>query len=208
MQKKLLIGLLAVSSYVSASVSNGFYAGLEAGIANQVVSYNSSEFNFASNGVAFSSSGLSAIGRLNLGYTSSKYNSFELGTNYNFAATLLYPNAGSSISTSAWNTDASYLLSFPLAIDRFAVFGRGGFAYDWINSNNLCSCSGLSGITGNGLADILGAGVKYNISPNLVWRTEWISNGLLFPLEITGSTGQNIGSWSVQQFQTGFNYYY
>lgn len=208
--KRIILNLIIIFMCydASASVSNGFYVGLEAGMSNQEVNYSSSYFNINTNGSVLSSSGQAVIGRLNLGYAASKYNSFELGINSNFMASQSYPANSNGVSMSTSNLDASYLLSLPLAIDRFAVFGRLGISYDWINSGGLCGCGNGNSLSGNNFADILGAGVKYNVSPSLSWRLEWISNALLFPVGLTSNTGQNIGSWNAQQFQMGVNYYF
>ena len=107
----------------------------------------------------------------------------------------------------ATTVDASYILSLPTVIERLSVFGRIGVAYDWINSSTgSCGCGGstVGILTGSSFADVVGAGIKYRMSPKLSWRIEWIANGLLFPVGL--SAGSQFGLWTNQTFQTGFNY--
>jgi len=206
---KLIILLLFFISNVIASVSEGPYIGLEAGLANQNTSFNQNILNLNLNGSTINNYSYGLLARLNLGYNGDKYNGFELGTNYYFSTSHSYPVGNSNLNTNALTLDASYILNLPTAIEKLSIFGRVGVAYDWINiGNQSCNCNTSSNLqNGSGLADILGAGIKYNISPKTSFRLEWLSNGLIFPVAINNSF-TNIANWNAQTFQLGINYHF
>ena len=143
------------------------------------------------------------MGRFNLGYNADKYNGFELGFNYNALPGYAYPNNAGSLTGSVSTLDASYILYLPTIVQKLSVFGRVGVGYDWINGN---SSNGLSP-SGANFADVLGAGIKYNISRKMSFRLEWMGNGLLIPVSVnSGST--NVANFSEQVFMLGLNYHF
>lgn len=200
--KKILILILFFPILSYATVSDGPYVGLEIGAANQISTINGgTQFNSGSN--AYEPS-IGILGRINLGYNTNKYNGFELGGTYNFNTSFNYPNGG-SMTLNAKTIDASYLFSLPTYVDSLSVFARVGVAYDWISGSNN------GGISGNpeasSIADVLGAGIKYNLTSKTSLRFEWLANGLIFPVEINnGST--NTASWTNQTFMVGLNLHF
>lgn len=206
---KKYIGMwLFVIQFANASVSDGPYIGIEGGIANQEVNFSNGSFNLNSNGLNLATAATAFLLRGNLGYSFNKYSALEVGSTYTFNSSIVNP-AGGNFNINATTIDLSYLLSLPTSVDRLSVFGRIGFSYNWINSasEGNCTCnpnSSTTGINGSNFADVLGAGIKYRLSPSLSWRIEWIANGLLFPVGLTGN-GVN-ASWVNQTFQTGINY--
>jgi opacity protein-like surface antigen len=183
------ISLFIFMPYAFASVSTGAYIGFEAGVANEILNYNAAS--------AF-------LVRGNLGYNINKFNGFELGITYNFNVSYPGLNALENFNINATTLDATYILSLPAVVEKLSVFGRIGFAYDWLNSSGICDCTINKVMNGNGFADVLGAGIKYSISPKLFWRLEWIANGLIFPVGI--NSGRMQANWTNQTFQTGLNY--
>ena len=200
--KKLLNLILLLPAISFATVSNGPYVGLEVGAANQIVTFNGgTQFNNGSN--AYNPS-IGFLGRLNLGYNTNKYNGFEIGGTYNFNTEFNYPSGG-SMTLNAKTLDASYLFSLPTYVDSLLVFGRVGVAYDWISGSNNGGISGNPGA--DSVADVLGAGIKYNVTSKTSLRFEWLANGLLFPVVINnGST--NTASWTNQTFMVGLNLHF
>jgi opacity protein-like surface antigen len=212
LNKKYIFAVLLLPATVFASASSGPYIGIEAGAANQIVTFTPAAFDFSTSGNSLYNSLLGLVGRLNLGYNMDQYSGFELGANYNFGANFNYPNNSGSMNITATTFDASYIFSIPTVIRKLSVFGRVGFAYDSINSSGSteCNCGNPSALLnpgGSGFADILGAGIKYNISPSTSFRVEWISNGLIFPVGVS-SGSQNVANWSEQTFQLGLNYHF
>jgi hypothetical protein len=208
---KLLFILIGIPFISYATVSNGPYVGLELGTANQIVTYQPSAFDLNTNGSQLYNPNYSFLGRVNLGYNVDKYNGFELGTSYFFSSSSSYPNGNGSMSTNTTSLDLSYLLYLPISSTKISVFGRLGFAYDWINNANSggCGCGTSSNLnpSGSNLADVIGAGLKYNIGPHTSFRIEWIANGLFFPVGINNGS-QNIASWTAQTYQAGINYHF
>ncbi len=212
MKKSILILSLLISSQCYATVSDGPYLGINIGGANQNISFLPNSFNLNTNGSNLSNYSWSFLTRLNVGYNIDKWNGFELAPSYIFSSNYQYPNNNSSVSFSATTLDLSYIGYLPISDTKLSVFGRIGIAYDWVNngSNSGCSYSSTTqGLNpaGSNFADILGAGIKYNLGPNSSFRIEWISNGLIFPVGInSGST--NVANWNVQTFQLGMNYHF
>jgi opacity protein-like surface antigen len=214
MNNKLNFGIALIfclTSYSHATVSDGPYLGLELGAANQIINYQANSFNVATNGVQLYNSELTFLGRLNLGYNANKYNGFELGTSYYFNSGSNYPTGSGSMSTNTTSLDLSYIGYLPISQSKFSVFGRIGAAYDWINNSSANDSNGgiFVGMrpSASSFADIVGAGLKYNLGRNASFRLEWIANGLLFPVSIN-SGSQNIASWTGQTFEAGINYHF
>jgi len=201
------MGLFLLSFRVLASVSNGFYTGIEGGVANQLVNFTPSAFTLNTNGSNLDNYALGMLLRLNLGYNFDKYNGLELGTTYDFAVSHNYPNGMGSISPSATTLDASYLLYLPTVIEKLSVFGRVGVSYDWVSCQVECNCNNDLVVSGSDFADVLGAGIKYNLSPQFSFRAEWIVNGLFFPIGLS-SGSLTVGNWTNQSFQAGINYHF
>ena len=204
---KILLGL--TPGICLAGISEGGYFGFELGAANQIVQFNPAAFNLNTNGSSLYNPALGFLSRFNLGYNLNKYAGFELGTTYNFATGHNYPSGNGILSTTATAIDLSYLLYLPTIIDKWSVFGRVGGAFNWIGSEGICNCNTSSVInpSGSSFADVLGAGIMYRLTPSVSFRLEWISNALLFPVEINNS-GTSVGKWTNQTFQAGFNYHF
>lgn len=198
MLKKLILIIFPGCAF--ATVSNGPYVGIEAGVSNQIMIFNGNTSENTTSNNSYNTS-LGGIVRLNLGYTLNRYSSFELGGNYTFSNSFVSP-IGSTFSLNNTSTDFSYLLNLPTTFNGVSVFGRIGAAYDWINSNS-CNCNG-GGVSGSNLTDALGAGVRYNLTSNTSFRVEWLENGLIFPIGIS-SGSQNVASWTNQMFLAGIN---
>lgn len=205
MKKLLLLTLVPVFGF--ASVSNGPYAGLEAGVSNQIDIFNSSTAYNQNNSPTYASN-QAFLMRLNAGYNFSKYSGLELGGTYNFGTSVSYPNSSAAnMNIQATTLDFSWLLYLPTTVDSLFVFGRVGGAYDWLNGSGGCNCNGTTAPGGGAFTDVLGAGVKYNVTSKTSFRLEWISNGLFFPVGINnGST--NTASWTNQTFMLGFNLHF
>ena len=75
--------VLVLPCLAHATVSDGSYIGIEAGLANQIVKFNSASFNIDTNGSRLYNSAFGVTTRLNLGYNIDEYNGVELGVNYN-----------------------------------------------------------------------------------------------------------------------------
>ena len=201
-----------INNYSNATVSNGIYTGIELGAANQIINYQASAFGENTNGVQLINSNVTFMGRFNLGYNADKNNGFELGTNYFFNSNSSTPNGNDNLSTNTTALDLSYIGYLPISQSKLSVFGRVGIAYDWINSStsNSCNCNNNQSSfqpSGSNFADVLGAGLKYNLSSHASIRLEWIANGLLVPVSINNGS-QNIASWTAQTFVTGINYHF
>ncbi len=199
----LTIATLLIMSNSIATVSNGPYVGVNIGAANQAINYQASAFNLNTNGSQLYNPEWSFMSRLNLGYNSSKNNGFELGTSYFFSSDSNYPDGSGTMSTNTTSADISYLGYLPISQTKLSVFGRIGVAYDWVSTSSTSSLSP----SGENFADILGAGLKYNINGKTTFRIEWLENGLFFPVGIN-SGSLNVASWSAQTFETGINYHF
>ncbi len=200
----IVIVFLFFIANVQASVSNGPYIGAEIGTTNQTMQFNSGTFNTSNTyNINLDNSNWALVGRLNLGYNIDKYNGFELGYNYNSLSSYTYPNNTGSLTGNVSILDASYLLYLPTTVQKLSVFGRIGVAYDWINGNSSNAISP----SGSNFADVLGAGIKYNISPKTSLRVEWFENGVLIPVSIN-SGAYNIANFSEQTFMLGLNYHF
>ncbi len=187
-----------------ASVSNGPYTGIEVGLSDQKMNFNSGTFNSTNTmNTTLDSTNWTFIGRLNLGYNVDKYTGFELGYSYNSLAGYAYPNNSGSLNGTVSTLDASYLLYLPTTIQKLSVFGRVGLAYDWINGNQADALNP----SGSGFADLLGAGVKYNINPKTSFRFEWLENGVLNPIGVNGGSTP-VANFSQQTFLLGLNYHF
>ena len=210
---KLLI-LLVLPCLSHATVSDGSYIGIEAGLANQIVKFNASAFNVDANGATLYKSAYGITTRLNLGYNIDEYNGFELGINYNLTTNITAPTGDSAINAAVWSFDGSYILSLPTAIRKLSAFGRVGVAYNWMpttNNSSGCNCSTVvtpsTDISGSSISDVLGAGIKYNINRNTSFRIEWLANGIFLPMPIKVGN-QEVAMWTNQTFQIGINYHF
>lgn len=213
MNNRLRLGfivMLGITTYSNATVSTGPYVGIELGAANQIINYQASAFNLSTNGAQLYNPEWTFLGRLNFGYNLNKYTGFELGTNYFFNSSSPYPNGNGSMSTNTTALDLSYIAYLPISQSKFSAFARVGVAYDWITNSSSagCGCSQANfQPSGTNFADVLGAGLKYNLGAHTSFRIEWIANGLLFPVSIN-SGSQNIASWTGQIFEAGINYHF
>lgn len=206
MRKLLLIicSVFTVSVYASSS---GFYAGVEAGGSNQILNFVPGAYGFNTNGSSLTNSTWTFDGRLDGGYKLDRYNSFELGWMYTSQAGYSLPDNTNNIGLNASTIDLSYMFTFPTKVPGFSVFGRVGVAYDFINANGGgCNCGVVTmNPGGSNFADILGAGIKWDVSNRVTTKLEWISNGLLFPVGIS-SSGNNVANWNSQTFNIGVDF--
>lgn len=195
--KKLIVALsLISSSYVYASTTSGPYVGIELGAANQIVEFNPN----ALSGVNGSyNSQATFMGRLNFGYNVDRNNGFEISPSYYVDQGFNYPNGQGTMNLNGTSLDISYLPNLPLTATHWSVFGRVGAAYDWLGTQTSQSAASF--------ADVLGAGIRYNMNASLSLRMEWIANGLLFPISINDGS-QNIASFTSQQFIAGLNFHF
>lgn len=196
--KKLIITLsLISSSCVYASTTSGPYVGMELGAANQIVEFNSNAIS-GTNGSSYNSQA-TFMGRMNFGYNVDRNNGFELSPSYYVGQGFNYPNGQGTMNLNGTSLDLSYLPNLPLTATHWSVFGRMGVAYDWFGTQTSQSASNF--------ADVLGAGLRYNMNASLSLRMEWIANGLLFPISINDGS-QNIASFTSQQFIAGLNFHF
>ncbi len=202
--------VLVSTKYSYATVSSGPYVGVELGAANEIINYQASAFNINANGAQLYSPQWTFLGRLNFGYNVSKYYGFELSPSHYFTSNSPYPSGTGSMSTNTTALDFSYIAYLPISQTKLSVLGRVGVAYDWIgnSSSGECGCNQANfQPSGNNFADVLGAGLKYNLGAHTSLRLEWIANGLLFPVSIN-SGSQNIASWTGQTFEAGINFHF
>lgn len=213
--KKLSLLLISLSpAFVFAgSVNNGgWYVGLNAGGANQIVSYNPSAFNLNTNGSELYNPSWGFVGRVDGGYNFNKWSGLELGAAYYSGSGSSYPTGSGTFNPSTSSLDFSYIAYLPISQTDFSVFGRIGIAYDWINNDGTssgCNCSGVAALdpSGSNFADVLGAGIRYKMSMHSSLKLEWLANGLIFPVGInSGST--SVANWSAQTFQIGAAYHF
>lgn len=203
------LSLILCSSCVVAAnaTTSGFYAGLGIGASNQILDFVPGAYGFNTNGSSLTNSTWTFDGRLDGGYKLDKFNSFELGWMYTSQAVYGLPDNSNNMNINASTIDLSYMFTVPTKIPGFSAFGRLGVAYDFINAaGGGCNC-GANVMTPGGanFADILGAGIKWDLSNHITTKLEWISNGLLFPVGIS-STGNNVANWSSQTFNIGLDY--
>ena len=212
--KLLPLLLFTLSTSVYATVSSGPYVGIELGTDNQIINFQSSAFGLNTSNSQLYNPSWGFMGRLNFGYNFDKYNGIELSPNYLFSTNYNYPNNNGSMSIDATTLDLSYLAYLPITQSKLSVFGRIGFAYNWINNSGSnttgCNCGNsaqFSSPTGSNFADVIGAGLKYNLGTNSSVRIEWIANGLFFPIGLT-SNSTNVANWTAQTFLAGLNYHF
>ncbi len=208
--KKRVAMILIFTRTAYATVSTGPYIGIELGTDNQIITYQPSAYGINTNGSQLYNANYGFMGRLNFGYAFDRYNSIEIGPSYYFSQNYNFPAGNGTMGVSATSLDFSYLPSLPISQSKLSVFGRLGFAYDWINSDvSSCNCNNFNNqvLSGSNFADVIGAGLKYNFSVHSSMRVEWIANGLFFPVGI-GNGGVNAANWSTQQFLAGINYHF
>ncbi len=194
----LLLGILLINNCF-ASATQGSYLGLGAGIANQLVKFDSDGLN--TGGASLYLTKQTFEGRLNFGYNFDRYNGIELAPTYYFAQRFNLPTNAGDVNLSGTTLDLSYLPNLPLTANRWSIFGRVGLAYDWMGM------SGATTASGNSFADVLGAGIRYNIGSSNSVRMEWIANGLLFPLQMS-SDGTNLATFTSQDFLISLNFHF
>lgn len=196
--------LLYLLPIVSFSCFAETYIGIAGGGSNQITQIDTNDSTLGD--FHPYSSRWSATGRVDTGYNFNKYNAIEAGYNYYGKVTNELP-LGDSITGGGSAVDLSYKLMLPTKIQDFSVFGRVGIAYDMANSGlfiSNCHCGTIS-TNGYGWTDVLGAGVKYQAARHISVSGEWLSNGLLSPINLQHNNTQ-IGSWSTQSFLAGIAY--
>lgn len=206
MQLKFLLSSFLFITLSYATVSDGPYIGAELGGSNQNVNFLPSSFNLNTNGSNLDNPHWGMMARLNLGYNLDQYSGFEFGTSYTLPISHQFPDSSGNTNLSVTSLDWSYILSIPTIVDGWSVFGRAGFSYNWLNGGNGCGCEN-NNLNGYGFADVLGAGLKYNISPNTSFRMEWLANGLFFPIGV-GKNSNLVANVDSQNFLAGINYHF
>lgn len=153
--KKLLILLLP--SIVFAKVPNySFYLGAGAGAG--FINY-------------YSSASTNAIIRFNGGFNLNQIISFQVGLNDYFSNTINSTRYG-TYTLSGYGYDVSVLPNIPIGQNApLNLFFRIGFGQDFMSSN----------LSSNGsVLDVLGLGMRYDISAHLTLDAQWIGRGLIF----------------------------
>lgn len=204
----ILLCTFAVSSSF-ATVTTGAYLGIELGGANQNIDYNSSAFKTNTFGTTMFDNSWTGIGRLFGGYNFNRYNALEAGFSQSLSSTFSTPTANNFSSTSSI-FDISYLPMLPISNSNWSVFGRLGVGYVWLPGGQVgCNCNGGQQFdaSGSNFADVLGAGLRYKFANNWTYKIEWIADGLLFPVGISGNNN-SLGSWDQQTFQTGVAFHF
>lgn len=200
--KKLIISLFTIIPAISfASTTNGPYVGIALGAANEINQLDSSYFNVNTGPTTLYEPRVAFMGRLNFGYNFSRYNGIELAPSYYFPQQVDYPKNGNG-NLQGTSLDLTYLPNLPLTTNRWSVFGRLGASYNWmnLNSNELTANSST-------FADVLGAGIRYNMSASNSVRLEWISNGLIFPIGINNGS-DNVDLLTQQNFLVSLNFHF
>lgn len=206
MRKLLFVGLIS-SAFVANAEQSGFYIGGAVGGSNQINNFTPSAFNVNTGGSSLNNSSWTFDGRIDGGYNLDKYNGFELGYMYTTGASFGLPDSSGTLNVNASTIDLSYILTVPVKIPGFSVFGRVGVGYDAVNSSGSSSNPLYPQFnpSGSSFADVLGAGVKWDVSRHFTAKVEWISNALLFPIGIN-SGGTNVANWNSQTFNVGIDY--
>ena len=154
--KKLLLVLGSLPIVAMAKVpDSGFYVDLGAGVAN--TSY-------------FSTTGNTGTVRIDGGYNLNQIIGFQVGVNNYFGANMTNPTLG-NYSVNGYGVDLSVIPNIPLGQNApVNIFFRVGLGYDSMNAP--------VGNT-NSTVDVLGMGVRYDISAHLGVSAQWIGRGLL-----------------------------
>lgn len=194
--------MLLLPGIAVASTTSGPYLGISLGIANEINQLDPSTFNNNAGVSTLYQPHVAFDGRLNFGYNFSRYNGIELAPSYLFSQQIELPNNAGSANLQGTSLDLSYLPNLPLTANRWSIFGRIGASYNWLNLNN-------DNLTASAttFADILGAGVRYNVTPSNSFRLEWIANGLLFPIGINNGSS-NVDLLTTQNFLATINFHF
>ncbi|MFN8771029.1 MAG: outer membrane beta-barrel protein [Neisseriaceae bacterium] len=152
--KKLILLLSTLPLLATAKIADsGFY--LNAG--------------FGAGSLNYYSGGTTAVMRVAGGYNFNQNIGVQLGINNYFGATI--SNSNGTFGMSGYSGDISFLPNLPIGPNNeFSVFMRLGFGEDVLNSTYANQ---------NNFVDVLGVGLKYDISAHLAASLEWIGRGLL-----------------------------
>lgn len=156
MIKKLLISCILLPVVANAKVPDtGFYADLGSGV---------SSINY------LSTTASSWMVRLDGGYNMNKYVGFQVGANNFFSTQMTNPLLG-NYNLSGQGYDVSIIPNIPFGVNApLNVFARIGLGYDTMSAS-----------VGNQSAtvDVLGLGLRYDISAHLTVSAQWIGRGLI-----------------------------
>ena len=156
MIKKLLISCILIPVVANAKVpDSGFYADLGSGV---------SSINY------LTTSASSWMLRLDGGYNVNKYVGFQVGVNDYFSTQMTSPTLG-NYSLSGYGYDVSIIPNVPFGVNApLNVFARVGLGYD-----------AMSASVGNqgGTVDVLGLGLRYDVSAHLAVSAQWIGRGII-----------------------------
>ena len=154
MNKRLIRLIMLLPSLALAKVpETGLYFG--GGIGAQNLNYYSS--------------GSSIIGRLNVGYNFNEFVGLQAGANSYFGTTIKNQDGTSTVS--GYGVDISAMPNLPLGeFSTVNLFSRFGVGYDALSSAH----NGQSSIV-----DVLGLGVRYDISSSLAASLEYMGRGIL-----------------------------
>ncbi|MFN8770829.1 MAG: outer membrane beta-barrel protein [Neisseriaceae bacterium] len=152
--KKLILLLSTLPLLGTAKVvDSGFY--LNAGFGGGAINYYTG--------------GTTAVMRVAGGYNFNQNIGVQVGINNYFGATI--SNSNGTFGVNGYSGDISFLPNLPFGpSNQFSAFMRLGFGEDILNSTYANQ---------NNFVDVIGAGLRYDISAHLSTSLEWIGRGLL-----------------------------
>ena len=203
--RKFLI-LMGCSIGCAYALGDGFYVGVDGGVAFQNFIYNNSTLNtqISSTGLVVSGTApgaqLGAFG----GYMFDQHWGVEGGYQYMFnSSNITGAGIGNLGGSSNYNLNAQLvdLLAvgrLPIEDSNFAVFGKLGMAYASAQFGQYCTsvaCATGGLPSGSGFTVAGGIGLEYMITRHWDVHVEMMNYGGIMPINIT-SGGNTIGGWS------------
>ena len=138
-------------------------------IANAKVAANGFYFDAGAGGssINYYSGGSTAVGRIDAGYDFNRNVGIQIGFNDYFGATT--SNSSGSVGVSGYGYDVSILPSYSFGKNNaFSMFGRLGFGSDDLTSSFTNQTSFI---------DVIGGGLRYDLSAHLSTSIQWIGRG-------------------------------
>lgn len=155
MKKLLLAGVLLPTLAMAKVPDSGFYADLGSGV---------SSINY------LTTSASSWMARLDGGYNVNKYVGFQVGIN-DFFSTQMTNSTYGSYNLSGYGYDLSIIPNIPFGFNApINVFARIGLGYDAMSA---------SAGSQNSTVDVLGIGLRYDVSAHLAVSAQWIGRGII-----------------------------
>jgi hypothetical protein len=130
----------------------------------------------------YSTTGTSGVLRLDGGYNLNQIIGFQAGIQNTFSTSMNSPQLGNYNAT-GYAMDISVIPNIPIGQNApVNIFFRLGLGYDTMNSTvgNMSS-----------IVDVLGAGVRYDISAHLGISAQWIGRGLIMQPSPSGYSQNN-----------------